>query len=118
MTQEVENQDAAAGLENPESLRDGSFWMHRVMQRLTKEGDIDLSISDRNRFDIAEAVLEIRNAMFSREIHTELDHLRRIVHRDDVFRMPGEQLREGALPCPQIRDHERRQEVQERFRKA
>jgi hypothetical protein len=53
--------------------------------------------------------------VLARQLRAELHHLRGIVDGDHLAGALGHQLREGSLPRPEVRDHYRRHELQERF---
>ena len=83
------------------------------MQTLAEKGEVDSRVVNRRRFQIAQPVLQIRDAVLPRQPRPELHHLRRIIHGDHAFRPLGEQLRKRPFARAQIRDHHRRHQLQQ-----
>ncbi len=67
-------------------------------------------LRDRRVRDVAEAILEVLEAVFFCQLRAELYHLGSVIDRDDFARVFREQLRERPLTRAEIRDGERRQE--------
>ena len=74
-----------------------------VMQSLTENREIDAVSGDGRFLHVAEPILDVAKTMFLRQLRRELDHLRRIIDRDDFARVFREQLRQGSFACAQIR---------------
>ena len=94
----------------------GALGMDRVMQRLTENREVDRVLVDRRILDVAEAVFEILETVLLRQLRSELDHLRRVIDRDDFARVFGEQLRERSLARAEIGHGQRRQQRDQRMR--
>ena len=76
---------------------DRALRMDRVMQRLAENGEIDRAFRDRRIFDVAEPVFEIREAVLLRELRAELDHLRRVIDRDDLCARSWREVARASL---------------------
>ena len=94
---------------------DGDLRARRVVERLAEKSEIDRTGLDRRILDPAEAVFEIRVAVFAGDFGAVFNHLLRIVDRDDLLRPLGEKLGKGALTRAEIGDHERWHQFQERL---
>ena len=111
MAEQIEHDDPPAALQYSVRRRDRFLRIDRVVQCLAEDCEIDAVPLDRRIFDFAQAVFEILETVFFRESRTELDHLRRIIDRDDFTRVFCEQLRERSFASAQIRDREWRQQA-------
>ena len=69
---------------------DGLLGMQRVVEALAEERKVDRLRFDGRRFEIAQAEFEVREAVVFGETGSEFDHLRRVIHRDDLLRALGE----------------------------
>ncbi len=67
-------------------LCDGAIGMQRVMQRLRKEDEVDGSVVDGDLFHVAEAVVDILDAVPLGLLARELDHLCGGIDGDDAVR--------------------------------
>src|SRR6266850_2314100 len=76
---------------------DRAFRPRSMVQSLTENRQIDTVSSNGRLLHITEPVLDVAEAMFLRQLRRELDHLRRIIDRNDFARVFREQLRQGAL---------------------
>ena len=85
--------------------------MDGVMQRLAQNREVDRAFRDRRIFDVAEAVFEILEAVFLRQLRAELDHLRRVIDRDDFARGFGQQLRKRSFARAEIGHRQRRKQA-------
>src|SRR5205085_541422 len=113
MAKQIEDHDAAALAQNPMGAGDGALGMDGVMQRLAENGEIDRTFRDRRVFDVAKAVFEISETVAFRELRSELDHLRRVIDRDDFARGLSEQLGKSSFARAKIGDGERGQKRDE-----
>ena len=86
------------------------------MQCLTQEDEIDTIFCNRRLFQIAQPVLEILEAMFLRQLRTELDHLRRVVDCDHFARALGQQLGKCSFTRAKIDNGQARNERDQRVR--
>ena len=57
------------------------------MQRLAENREVDRAFRDRRILDVAEPVFQILEAVLLRQLRAELDHLRRVIDRDDFARV-------------------------------
>ena len=62
MLQQIQHCYAAAGAHNAPGLPHGLDGMQGVMQALVEERNIHFAIADGKRFEIAQAVIEVRNS--------------------------------------------------------
>src|SRR5438552_10578530 len=97
VAEQVQDHDPSALSQDAMSARDRALGMNGVMQRLTQNREVDRPFADRRIFDIAEPILEIREAVLLCQFSAKLDHLRRIIDRDHLARGFGEELREGSF---------------------
>src|SRR5256714_15400909 len=104
VAEQIENDDAAAVAQDAMGAGDGALGMDRVVQCLAENGEIDRAFRNRRVFDVAETIFQIGEAMFLRELRTELDHLWRIIDRDDFAGGLGEELRKGSFARAKIGD--------------
>ncbi len=79
------------------------------MQRLAQDREIDRVFLDRRILDVAETVFEILETVLLRQLRAELDHLGRVIDRDDFARGFRQQLRERPLARAEIGHGERRE---------
>src|SRR5262245_5473088 len=86
------------------------------MQRLTQEREVNRVLLDRRILDVTQAVFAILETAAFRELSSELDHLRRVIDRDDLARFFGQQLRKRPLTRAKIGNRERREERDHRMR--
>src|SRR5277367_453575 len=86
VTQQVENDNPSAWLQNTPCLGNRTHRMLRVMQRLAEEGHIHSGILDGYFLQIAFAVFEIFDAVFKRQFATVFHHLLRVVDRNYFLR--------------------------------
>src|SRR5438552_12978989 len=119
MTQQVEDNDPAVPFQNAVGRLDRSLGLDCVMQRLTQQDKIDTALCNRRIFQITQPILEIFETMFLRQLRTELDHLWRVVDRDNFTRALRQQLGECSFARAKIDNrqpwNERDQCVRERF---
>src|SRR2546423_8075373 len=119
VVEQIEDHDAAAFAQDAMGARDGALGMDGVMQRLAQNREIYRAFRDRWIFDVAEAIFEIGEAVLLGELRAELNHLRRIIDRDNVASGLGEQLRKRSFAGAQIghgeRGEQRDQSVGERL---
>src|SRR4029077_16060029 len=97
---------------------DGALGPDRMMQRLTQEREVDRVLVDRWILDVAQAVFEILETVALRQLCPELDHLRRVIDRDNFARFFGKQLRKSPLTRAKIGNRERREERDHRMRQG
>src|SRR5437773_12419339 len=97
MTQQVEDNDPAVPFQNTVGRLDRSLGLDCVMQRLTQQDKIDTALCNRRIFQITQPILEIFETMFLRQLRTELDHLWRVVDRDNFTRALRQQLGECSF---------------------
>src|SRR5215211_3903745 len=86
MTQQIENDNAPAAFQNLVSSADGALGMNGVVQSLAEDCKVDAFFGDRRVLNIAEPVLNVLEAVFLRQLRPELDHLRRIIDRNNFAR--------------------------------
>ncbi len=72
-------------------------------------------LADGQVFQVAVAVVDVSDAVLTRQFATVLDHLLGIVDGDHLLRALAEQLGDGAFACAQIGDHVGRHQLQKRF---
>src|SRR2546423_8968653 len=92
MTEQTEHNDAAAAFQNATRRRHRPLRFDCVMQGLTEQDKIDALFRDRRIFQIAEAILEIFEAVLLRKPRTELHHFWRVIDCDYFARAFREQL--------------------------
>src|SRR5206468_11439551 len=68
MAREIENDQAAAALQNSMSRINSALGVNRVMQRLAQNRKIDAVFCNRRVLNIAEPVFEIIKSMFLRQL--------------------------------------------------
>src|SRR6267154_5383732 len=102
VAEQIEDDDAAALAQNAVGAGDRAFGMDGVMQRLAENGQIDYALRDRRIFDVAEAIFQIGEAVLLRELRAELDHLGRVIDRDNFPRGLGEQLGKSSFAGAEI----------------
>ena len=102
MGEEIEDGDAAAGPQDAMGGGEGAGGIDRVMKGLAEEGEIDGAGGNGWVLDVAEAVLEVCEAVLAGESGAELDHFFRVVDGDDFLCVAREQLGEGALAGAEI----------------
>src|SRR5438270_9272884 len=103
MVQQIENHNAPILSQNGMRALDRAFRPRSMVQSLTENRQIDTVRGNGRLLHITEPVLDVAEAMFLRQLRRELDHLRRIIDRNDFTRIFGEQLRQGAFTCTYIR---------------
>jgi len=96
VTQQVEDDNAAAGPENAGSFVNGFLRVQGVMETLTEQGNVDGSVGQGQFFEIAEFKLHIFDAAAAGGAGGVLDHFFRIVDAGDLFGALGKEERE----CP------------------
>ena len=104
MLVEVEDQDLAAGLQDPERLVDGGLRMLGVVERLAQDREVHGFVGQRDLLDVAVLVGEVGQAVFLRELGADLDHLGGVVDAPDLLGAVGEQLRDEALAGAEVGD--------------
>ena len=102
MGEEVEDGDAAAGLEEAMGGGDGAGGVVCVVEGLAEEGEIDGAGGDGRVFDVAEAVFEVGEAVVAGEGGAEFDHFLGVVDGDDLAGVAGEELGEGAFAGAEV----------------
>ena len=102
MLVEIEHDKAASLAQQVRSGGERSLRIHRVMQRLAEDDEIDAARRDGRLGQVAQAELEIGDALLLGLGATKRDHLGGVVHGDDFFRAPREQLGEPALAGAQV----------------
>ena len=85
------------------------------MQRLAQNDQIDTLRIDRRILQIAQAKLQILQAVLLRLVRAEPDHLLRVVNGDHLLRAAGQQLTQQPLARTQIRHHQRRQNPEQQM---
>ena len=98
------------------SCIDSPLGVNGVVQRLAQDCKIDAVFSNRRVFNIAKPVFEIIESVFLRQLRAELDHLRRIIDRNDFAGAARQQLRKSSLTRAKIDNHLRRENWDERVR--
>ena len=108
VAEQIEDHNAATLSQNPMGAEDGALGMDGVMQGLAENGEIDRAPGDGRIFDVSETVLEIGEAVPLGELSSELNHFRRVIHRDDLARGFGQELRKRSFTRTEIGDRQRR----------
>jgi hypothetical protein len=85
---QIEQEKPPAGFENARRFGERERRLGRVMQRLREKRDIDAGIRERQVFQLAGLPRDIRHAPPLRERPRPLEHLGRVIDRDDVTRPP------------------------------
>src|SRR5439155_20143584 len=116
VTQQIEHNDTAVLFQHATRRGDCPLRLDRVMQRLAQQNKVDTFIRDRRIFQVAQPVLDIFETVFLRKLRTELDHLRRIIDRDNFARALGQQLGKGSFACAKIDNSQSRNERDQRVR--
>ncbi len=75
-----------------------------VVQRLTKNGEIDGAVGERNFFDVTQFIGEVGEAVFGGEFGADFDHAGRVVDAPDLVDAAGEELGEQAFAGAEIGD--------------
>ena len=101
---EVEDGDAAAGLEDAGGFADGAVGMQRVVERLREEDDVNGGVVDGEFFHVAEAVVDVLDAVACGLLAGELDHLCGGVDGDDLLGALGKEEREAAVAGAEVGD--------------
>jgi hypothetical protein len=97
---EIEDDDAAAGDENAPGLLDGALGVQGVMERLREEDQIDLAVADGNLFHVAEAELDVFDAVAEGLLAADFDHLGRGVDGDDLLARWASSSAKAPSPAP------------------
>ena len=95
----------------------GALGAARMVQRLTEEARGRPTLLNRRVLDVAQAVFEVVETVALREFRSELDHLLRVVDRDDFSRVFASNLRKGPLTRPEVRNRDRPDQRDQRVRK-
>src|SRR4030095_3158533 len=95
---------------------DSFLGMNGMMQRLTQHRQTYAIFGNRRIFDVANAVLQVLEAVFLCQLPAELDHFWGIIDSDDLTCVFREQLRSGPLACAEGGDCQWRQQSNERMR--
>jgi hypothetical protein len=102
MGEEVEDGNAATGLEKAVGGSDGAGGIVCVVEGLAKEGKVDGAGRDGRVFDVAKAVLEVGEAVLAGKGGAELDHFLGVVDGDDLPGVAGKELGEGAFAGAEV----------------
>jgi len=82
---EVEDGNAASGLEDAPGFGDGAAGMDGVVEGLAEEREIDGCVFDRDGFEVASPVFESLDALFLGEFGAVFDHFLGVIDGDDLF---------------------------------
>ena len=114
--QQVEDHEGASGFEDAMRFGKSGGGILGVVKRLREEGEVDAVVVDRNLFDFAKAKVEVGKLMLFGEVLAELDHLARVVDRDDMLGALGKKLRYGSFAGTEVGHHFEGMDFQERLR--
>ena len=89
-----------------------------MMQRLAQDCKIDTVFRNWRIFNIAKPVFEIFKPMFLRQPRAELNHVRRVIDRDDFAGFFRQQLRKRPFARPKVSHVERRKQCDQRVREC
>ena len=118
VAEQVEDHHPPARLEDAVRRRHRPRRLAGVMERLAEDREVHAVRLDGRRLDVAQAVFEVGETVLARQRRAELDHLFRVVHRDDLPGRAREELGERALARAEVGDDHRRQQPQEHVRHA
>lgn len=105
---EVEDHELAAGFEDMERAGEGLLGLGGVVKGLAEDDEVDGLGIDRRVLKVADAELEIFEAVLAGLLGAELDHFLRIIDGDDAFAAAGEQFGEETFAGAEVGDGEGR----------
>ena len=103
---EIEDHELAAGFEDLEGAGEGLRGMRGVVKGLAEDDEVDGLRFEGRVLKIADAELEVLQAVFAGLFGAELDHFLGIIDGDDVFAAAGEQFGEETFAGAEIGDGE------------
>ena len=110
---QVEDDQAAARLEDAEGFGEGLARVLGVVEGLTQQGEVDAPVREGDLLDVAEDVGQVAQMLLLGQGPADLDHARRAVHAVDAFGLAGEEAGEGAVTGSEVGDADLRREQEE-----
>lgn len=118
MALEVEDDDAAAGLQYTKGFVDGLLGVEGVVERLAEEGQVHGGVGEGKFFEVAELELHVFDAGAAGDAVGVFDHFLGVIDADDLFGALGEEEGEGAFAGADVGDAHGREEADEHLREA
>ncbi len=105
MLEQIQHHQATAGFQDiPRSFqRSGRFL--RMVQGLAEQGQIHRAGFNGRRFDVAQAVFQIVQPVFARQLLPQLHHAGGVIHGDHLFGAGGDELGNETFPGSQVRHY-------------
>jgi hypothetical protein len=116
MAVEIKNHQLATRAQHPVRLMQRILRVDGMVQALAEQREIHRRRLNRQFFKVAQPVFKVLHPLLLGGFAPVRHHLLGIIDGNHALRALGEQKRQRTLPCPDVDDLHRRQQLEQRFR--